>query len=71
MSLQERQSPMNSGQTVVHKYLHPFATPPQPETEDTGVLVRGREGLVCGYDSVEETLAEVEDPEAGHQPTVT
>jgi hypothetical protein len=57
---------MNRGQTVVHKYLHPFATPPQPETENAGILVRGREGLVCRHDSVEETLAEVEDPEAGH-----
>lgn len=70
-TLEESQLSIHGGQTIIHQYLHPFPTPPQSESEYPGVLVWAGETLVCRYYSVEETLAQIQDAKARHQPFVT
>jgi len=66
--LQEGESSMDGGQTVIDQHLGPLAAPPKTEAKHAPVLVKA---LVRGHHSVEETFAQVQHAQTGHQPPVT
>lgn len=66
--LQKGEPAMDGGQSVVDQHLGPLAAPPKTEAKHAPVLVKA---LVGWHHSVEETFAQVQNAQTGHQPPVT